>query len=368
MTNSEIFHNEIMSRGGRFQRQSAPENVKRVYKAVEERAQDLIRAARRVLPNLPEIHLDFILNGKINAVAFRSKERYFIGLHTGTLFMLRSVIGRTLSDSRLFQRVGDPKAERSDLGPFTDYVPNGEVMYKREALFTPNDRIRRAYAEFLQDQAILFLVGHELTHITHGHVDYLRAKRGQVATVELGWSEKRNPEERLERQCLEADADRRSIFSRIDSLRVTFDKPNPPAVPWRPTLEHPTEMILDWAVSVNILFRLFGDVRFSRTDLADSVYPPLPLRRMMCEAAAFWAVGRIWGPEFNRFAGQALQTARNEAELTFATMLGEDVKLDGLRAAFSDVGTEHARRLDDYWNTTLVEQLRPYSYELQAGR
>jgi hypothetical protein len=363
MTNSEIFHNETISFGGRFQRERAPENVKSVYGVVEDRAQDLISAARRGLPNLPQIHFDFILNGGINAVAFRSKQGYFIGCYTGTLFMLRSVIGRMLSDSRLFQHVGDAKAERGDLRPLADYVPNAEVMYKREAILTPNDAIRRAYVEFLQDQAIMFLVGHELTHITHGHVDYLRAKRGHRVTTELGWFEQRDQEERFERQCLEQDADRRSIMSRIDSLRLTFDNPNRPPIPWRPTAEHPTEMILDWAISVNILFRLFGDVRFSRTELADYTYPPLPLRRGMCEVAALWSVERIWGPEWKTFAGQALKMARNETESAFSIMLGEEVKVGGLQEAFSKEGAEHATRLQNYWNSTLVELLRPYSYE-----
>jgi len=362
MTNSEIFHNETISLGGRFQRERASEYVQRVYTEIEESAQGLIRAAQRILPNLPQIHFDFIFNGEINAVAFRSDERYFIGCYTGILFMLDLVVGRMLSDSRIFKFVGDPKSERSDLGPMSHYIPDAKVMHKKEAVLIPNDKIRRVYSIFLRNQAFLFFVGHELTHIVHGHVDYLRAKRGQKVTTELGWFGERNQEELIERQCIEADADRRSVQSRIDSLRVAVSDSDTPIFPWHS--KAPLLIFADWALSLNILFRLFGDLRFSHTEPAQSPYPPLPLRRVFCEATALETMSKIWGPKIKTFAIRALYMARNEADLAFATMTGEEVRHDREQFPMPKADTAQGARLESYWNSTLMALLKPYSYEL----
>jgi hypothetical protein len=359
MNNPEIFNSETSYCGGRFDfEHAAREDVKMAYRTVKERAQDLIDAARRVVRGLPEIHFDFILNGEINAVAFKSNERYFIGFNTGTLFLLRCVIGRMLSDSQLFNHIGNAREEREDLGPLTDFVPDAEVIYQRTPLLTPNDAIRRHYATFLQDQAIMFLVGHELTHIIHGHVDYLRAKWGQKVTTELGGVKNRDQEARFERQCLELDADRRSIVSRIDSLRFTFDSPTL-TPPWKQSLEHPVEMIFDWAISIFILFRLFGDIRFSRTELVDSAYPPLLLREGICYTAAAEVASEIWGFEVRPFAYEALRRARIQTELAFARVLS--VGPTPLDPEFVREGPEHLQRLSNY-KTVLDELLRPYAF------
>lgn len=363
MTNSEIFDHATAAFGGRFRREDAPERARNTYLDIQDRAQDLISAVRRDLPKLPDIHFDFILNGHINALAFKTSGRYFVGFNTGTVYMLRHVIGRMLSDARLFGHIGDPTAERNDLRPLVDYAPDADLMHAQEDLLTPRDPVRGAFADFVQDQAIMFLVGHELVHIVHGHVDYLNVKRQQRVTAELGAFEGWSNEERLERQALEQDADRRSIFSRIDSLRFTFENPKRKAVPWRPDTKHPVELLVDWALSVHVLFRLFGDIRFSLTRLADTPYPPLPLRRVMCEAAAFWAVGSIFGSEWQPQAREALQRARNETELAFSVLLGEEPSPAGLEPALSKEAAAHATGLHRYWHAHLVKVLQPFAYE-----
>jgi len=320
-------------------------------------------SARAVVPNAPEIHVDFILNGKINALAFKSHDRYFIGIYTGTLFMLRSVIGRMLSDARLLRYAGDVKLERGDLGSLAGYVPDADVMYKKESLYTPMDPVRCKYAAFLQHHAILFLVGHELTHVLHGHIDYLREKRGELFTAELEWVGNRDEEERIERQCLELDADRRSISSRIDSLRVTVNSGRAGIAPWRTNQEDPGLMIFDWAISLNILFRLFGDLRFSQVEPDRSAYPPLALRRSICEASACEAIDFLWAPSLYKLAIRALFVARMETELSFAKMLGEKFVVDQVRQPIPQIELDHTDKLMKYWNETVCDRLKPFSYE-----
>jgi hypothetical protein len=120
MTSAEIFHETVVPRGGRFPRDLAPEAVRKYYDSIEADAQFLINSAREVVSNVPDVHVDFVLNGNINALAFRSGDQYFIGIYTGTIFMLNSMIGRMLSDARLFLYAGDAGLERTDLEPLTD--------------------------------------------------------------------------------------------------------------------------------------------------------------------------------------------------------------------------------------------------------
>jgi hypothetical protein len=192
-------------------------------------------------------------------------------------------------------------------------------------------------------------------------VDYLRAKRRQEITAELRQFENRSQEERIERQCMESDADRRSIISRIDSLRLTFDSPDRPTVPWRPSVERSVEMIFDWAISINILFRLFGDVRFSRSDLVDSAYPPLPVRLMMCDGAALRMATTIWGAEVEASVREALEMAYIETQAAFATVLGVQFAPPGFESIKAAV--EHVTELSKYWSSVLIEALIPYAYD-----
>jgi hypothetical protein len=353
----------MVPRGGRFPRELVPETVRKYYDSIEADAQHLIDSAREVLPNVPEIHVDFIVSGNINAVAFRSGAQYFIGIYTGTIFMLNSMIGRMLSDARVFLYAGDAGLERTGLGPLTDYTPNADVMYQKQGLFAPKDKVRKDYAAFLQHHAIMFLVGHELTHILHGHVDYLSVKRGAKITAELALLNSRDEEERLERQCLEVDADRRSITSRIDSLRMTLKSGSTQIVTWRPNQEAEFLLMFDWAISLNILFRLFGDERFSKVDPMRAAYPSLPVRQLTCFATAIEAVDLAWDPNLKSAAKRALGMALRETEFAFATTLGEDFNGNPMGDYLSKADSEHLKKIGEYFVTTVTERLRPYAYE-----
>jgi hypothetical protein len=362
MSTADDFHELMLTFGGRFPREQAPEPVRIVYDEIGERADDLVNSARRVMPRLPKIYVDFIQNPEINAIATRKGKQYFIGITTGTLFMLRTVIGRMLSDSRVFTFVGDPQEETS-LPPIVEYSINADDMLVNGMPLTPRNDIRRSYAESIQDQAIMFLVGHELTHITHGHVDYLLSAHEITFTNELEWYGSHLQKQAIERQALEQDADRRSIISRIDSLRVTAQSLNKGRAPWASGDDSPAYLIRDWSIALNILFRLFGDIRFTHVDISNSNHPPVPLRRSMCEVAAFWAVCNQWDPALKHAAKEALVSGREEAEQAFSIILGQKTSTDSLREAFGDEAREYAVRLEQYWNTELVEKLRPFSYE-----
>jgi hypothetical protein len=195
-------------------------------------------------------------------------------------------------------------------------------------------------------------------------VDYLLERRQLRQAIELSIFPVDDAELRLERQCIEQDADRRSILSRIDSLRLMQQSPPDIFCPvWAPADKGPERLIRDWVVSISIVFRLFGDVRFTGSELSEASYPPLPIRRLYAELVAAWTIENYWDAGLTGAIWAVFNEARRETEKAFATILGGPVTIAGLRQAMSPAGREHVWRLQEYWNSTLVDRLRPYSYE-----
>ncbi len=370
MTNAEIFHREVM-RLGLGARSKVPDVIppekpaRKAYDHIKNISEELIASAKENIPRLPHIHFDFIYNENINAVAFKAEDRYFIGLTTGTIYMLQLVIMRMLSDSHLFETIGNPSEEANDLAPFIGYAPKAEQMNKAGLKPKhPKTKPRLDYAGHLNDQALLFLVGHEIAHITLGHVDYMQSSAETPFVAEMGWNAS-DPDGLIERQCLEAQADMRSVFSRIGSLWLTHIantsgnlKPS-----WLNSNLSEAHLIFDWAFAMNLLFRLFGDVRFNASQLATSSYPPLPLRRAMATEMAYNAVMSRWNPALKEKASHALQAAMKYSEHAFATILGEKISTEGLVDAYSTLGKEHRKRLMEY-SFELQKKLAPFSYEI----
>ena len=361
MTDAEIFHREMIHLGGRLKMPSGSPAGK-PYDDIAERAKFLISKAREHLPRLPHIHFDFVLNGDINAYAFKSKGRYFIGLNTGAIYMLQLVFMRMLADSRLFPVTGNASEEANDLPPLTGYVPQAQQMYEAGLIARPpKTKPRKSYATHLFDHAILFLVGHEIAHITLGHVDYLQSKTGTALIAEMGWKQT-DSEGSIERQILEAQADTRSVFSGIASVQLTHAMPNLEKPPWDSSPLRPETMIFDWAFAMNSLFRLFGDSRFSSSELATTVHPPLPIRRAMATGTAYASV-MAWDPELKDKALKSLRAAMLYTELAFSVILGIDPSTEGLRDAYTPLGREHYKRLWACWNGGLRKRLATFSYE-----
>ena len=162
-----VFDHATRQLGGRFPREMLPqERIKDNYLLIEESARTLISAARTAVPALPSIHFDFVLNEVPNAFAFKEQGRYFIGFTTGFRYLLELVIFRMLADSRVLITVGDSSGESSDLPTLLKYA-RAEAMYQAGVYpAKPRDPGRSAYATRLIQEAILFLVGHEIAYFT----------------------------------------------------------------------------------------------------------------------------------------------------------------------------------------------------------
>lgn len=323
-------------------------------------AQELINSARAMFPKLLPIHFDFMNDGSVNAWALRAEDRYFIGMTAGALSMVHLILDRMLANPRTFPTIGLPEAEDPNLPPVTWHIPDAERLFHAGVRpILPKDRARSLYANHLADQALMFLVGHEIAHITRGHVDYLASTSGSAFLAELGWQG--TTRGRLERQAIEADADRRSVIARCHSMLNTARHVGDEFPDWA-TLPLPAEAWqFDWAFAVNTLFRLFGDTRFSGIDLDAQPYPPLPLRRRMAMDTAFGLLLHVWGKGKRHNALDVLVSAVKVTESSFSAV-GADAAEGGLKESDTTAAREHIGRIGDCWKE-VRDRLKPFSYE-----
>ena len=191
----------------------------------------------------------FVLHPEVNAFATREQGRYFIGVHTGLVFLLRLLIGRMLSDRALFPWIGNAAEERTDLPQIGFYVPHADQMWASEELATPQNEVRRQYVDFLEDRALMFFVGHEIAHISHGHVDYWQHERGLAVYSERSEGSA-DDAILIERQSLELDADRRSVTTSVNSLRDTQASAEFVGLPWIEGPGDTASLFRDWAVVI----------------------------------------------------------------------------------------------------------------------
>ena len=248
----------------------------------------MILSARSHAPCLPEIHFDFIHDGNINAYAFKSEGRYFVGVTTGTLYMLQVVLSRMLAERALFPGYGMPECEVDELPPLKSYVAHAQAMCDAGLkLVLPRTLARFQCSGYFFFNAFLFLLGHEIAHIARGHVDYLEAEAGSPFVAELTSGIASTPE--IERQTIEMDADMRSIRAMAASLELTNRNATRFQRPWTSSLPDLETLIWDWAFAMHTLFRLFGDIQFRTSELTTQAYPPLPVRRAIARATSYMA-------------------------------------------------------------------------------
>lgn len=175
----DAFAEIAAARNGRARRGAPlPDEVHRYYDELTSRVEGLIQSARSVVPGLPPIYFDFVIRPEVNAFAARRGGAFFIGVNTGLVFLLRLLTGRMLSDRGLFPWVGNPKDEDPQVPKIQTYTAHADQMWASEEVVEPRGKMRRAYANHLTDRALMFFVGHEIAHISRGHVGYLEHEKG----------------------------------------------------------------------------------------------------------------------------------------------------------------------------------------------
>jgi len=221
---------------------------------------------------------------------------------------------------------------------------------------------------------MFFVIGHELAHITRGHVDYLNSQTGtsiisecnEANTEVLGaaWNLP-TEQEKVERQAIEMDADKRSVLSSMASAKNKHESPEAATIlNGRNTIEC---LLFDWSVAMNTFFRLFGDLRATRWNVELGYYPPNPLRRFMAVKLAHAAVVTLWkAPIAAKESIRVLKDGAVYPEMMFQILTGQPSG-NGVDDAFGQEGDEYAAKLDRYWSENLAAKMQKYAFEFDPN-
>jgi hypothetical protein len=122
----------------------------------------------------------------------------------------------------------------------------------------------------------------------------------------------------IERQCLEVDADRRSIMTSVNSIRDAQSVASFEGLPWSDGAGDSAPLFRDWSVAIAIVFRLQGDQRISDTDLKKA-YPPLLCRWQYAEGVARYGIDLFWPTEERGAALSSIVAGRHDVARAFCS-------------------------------------------------
>lgn len=361
MTTDERFNTTLSRRGGilDFSQLSAISAV--TLSNEVERIRPYIQSAIDGHPGMPGIDYAIINDRRLNAFATCSPNGFFVGINLGVFEILLAIFQRIMSDPRVLPEIGEPWRERDDLETLPAVSGCAKTLKSGPGLAMPNCEIRRVYAVHLFQTALDFLVGHELTHISNGHVSWLRDRLGGLVLSEFGsdgWSEM----DALDRQALEMDADCGAVCDAIWTIytRLNDRSSLPPEI--TSFYEDATTALFTWAFATQSVFRLFGNARLNFGHLHTPTYPPLQLRRGWTTSTAFCYAEHKSYFEHGKAVVQASIDATILVERAFAWITGSEPVIDGIVDTGTPESNAHLELLLGHWKTRMRGLLLPYAY------
>jgi hypothetical protein len=347
-------------------RASGVANTIAAFEEVATWAEELVSSAKISVPELPNINFRFADSDEVNAYAFRRDGAYFIALTNSAISSLQLVINRLLSDPNIFPDIGNPIEEV----PFFNKLAASSyeaVISGGADIHPPKNRYRNSYAGRLYKTAVIFLLGHEIAHVSLGHVDYRFDRYGICAVAENTKPTAAQVESvAREWQGIELDADRRSIRSRIHSIHQTWQSAKKENVNLREKRCEPEQLFFDVGLAINIFFRMFGDNKYSIPEQREKLHPADATRRSLAIGLAAQAAGEIWGEKFMKIASEQFTRSVLAIEDAFEYVSDEQPTRrahSGLAQATTDAEMEATFRLLDHLDGPVRAKLEPFAYE-----
>lgn len=349
---------EVEKLGRRFDATGLHQRVVEELDRRLHRANAIIDSAVAKLTGLPGVYVALVANPTFNAWAARNQQRYFVGIHMGLLEILVPVMMRLLADPRTFPHVGDPNVET---GALPRYTIRRNVAESVIPAVLPRNTQRAIYAMHLSNLVFDSIVAHEVTHIGHGHVGYKAATFGIPFIAELG-PRAGTPDGNYESQAMEMDADFNAAEVVVKNVRrlMSVRDQMPPEI--AAMYADPAQAMFDVAAATCILSRLFGDSRFSFSDLVTRDHPPDRWRQLMALIVMGNHTESIWGSAAAGSILAAINRAIIEVEDGFERMTGEPHEVHGLHDVLYGDGRVYSKALCLCWNDTVKPKVEGQAY------
>jgi hypothetical protein len=318
------------------------------------------------LPNRDiEIYADFYDDGDCNAAAGIHRYMGLIGISKGAILLPLDLFYRMFSHPLVMSGIGNSRAERRgpahDEGIVEDYdvLAAKRIKAGRSPLPKPPlDSTRQAVATICIDLTWGFIVMHELVHLLHGHVEYLRQSRGLSCLLEILQS-RQIPSlstDDLDFQTLEFWADEKAMTV---VLRGLLGKSN--GTDLQSIFPRPEDKLFLWSFAMFTLFRIWG-LRIDPASLEGRKHPPTALRFHATMVGAAFDVSRHFSEVSEHAFWDSVYAGQREAEKGIAycgakRLVEEDVI--GTRDPRVDA---HCTALGRHFRDVLFGELKKYSF------
>jgi hypothetical protein len=190
-------------------------------------------------------------------------------------------------------------------------------------------------------------MGHEITHVVNGHLDFLFPGESSATLTELG-AVPTEPAQRLLRQVIEWDADSMaSSMHGIGRIRRGLAPFGPLANGSTPD---PVESLFAWSTAVASVFLTWGTGSFAGVDLSSLPYPPVALRWFCTMATALSYVEGSWTDAPRDALRDTVQRSLSETLMGFAVATGTQPDIAGIiESADEQHSGAHKRLMELVW-------------------
>ena len=310
-----------------------------------------------------QIVVGFVCGTDINAFAYASPQDFspafdFIGISFGAVLTLSDLFARILAHPESFPNVGNPTLEVPEIGR----VPglSADIFRSGPSGRRPACRCRRLFGSILLQTAVMYLFFHELTHISHGHLEYLRQSQNASHWTELASSNPPGLRPRIA-QTLEMDADCGAICMMLDEalyLRSIWtaykgetdsDKLSAQMAAYGDC----QRAVATATYAAYALFRVFDCFQWDLESQPDLSHPQPPVRMSWIGATAYeyFSVHPEIGYDPDSFAHDMAEIA-GAVETDCARIQGKALEIDGIQSVYRDERhLEYGRDLDDAWTS-----------------
>jgi len=378
MTKTDIENfNKVMAKYGGFW---DIDNNQNIEETTQEGLKDFLNISRTAVDrisqyfeNSPRIKVAFTRSTKLGAVVSKLDDTYFIGIYSGTAFILYYFFSWMLRCPRVLPEIGDSSKEeifKLEDPHLIDFVRLLDTLYLDDDYNPlPKDPKRAHMVEVMIMHALVFLTLHELGHILRGHMNYKIKSKVQssfIDSIELNMFS--DDKDGLLSQAMEIDADGFASHYSLVKLQGMFEymqNKNEYS-----TFKDFPQLLGTWVFSISTLFRLFGMFKYDTSKLKQYSHPPAGFRatgilKEVDDAVLKGPISHLCSPDFKQNVQGFFFYYLSQVENAFEDMsLNQAVAAEGAQSlAFAHYYPNHVHDVIRSLNEIKVSIIKDHKFK-----
>jgi hypothetical protein len=304
----------------------------------------------------PNIYFDFVDDPRFNAVATVLDHDYLILVNSRVILETADLFRNLFALPRFAPQIGNPSLEcELDIRSVSVAARGASIIdIMPHPPRIPNCPTRELVASIFAQNALEFLILHELGHIRNGHRPYLSDFRPHVPAL-LAEAEAPSNDQGdalLARHTFEMDADSHAIVHGVNELLgligSTWSAPD--RKPLEQVYGTPERALYAYILTIYALLRCFGKESWSPQTIWKSTHPPPEIRQCTLPMLLHAKLSRN-GKELLSI-DKMFEIATDviiEVERSFSFLTGVIADLSGFTRAMRYWSTTYGRQINEYW-------------------